>query len=173
VVIWISLSLEHLEDECGRRLTDIFEHDEWTSLVTWKEVQAASAHPLVTFGSHTVDHMRLGLATRSEIRQQVNASKASIERHTGHECRYFCFPSGSFNVTALEELETSGYAAAVTTLEGLNTRQDNPLALRRLSFPASDLRTDILSRIAPLSQLKNLFRWPGVIDRTTECVLGD
>jgi peptidoglycan/xylan/chitin deacetylase (PgdA/CDA1 family) len=162
-----------LEEECCRRLADIFENDDWTSLLSWQDVREASRHPLVTFGSHTVDHIRLGLATTGEIRHQLQASKNAIERHTGSECRFFCFPSGSFSLECLSELQSSGYAAAVTTLEGLNALGDNPLTIRRVSFPMSDPRNEVLRLTIRRSQLAHLFSWAGGRRWSTECILGN
>ena len=164
---------ERLENESGHRLADIFEHDDWSALLDWKEIREAGARSLVTFGSHTVDHTRLGLASEREIRHQAKRSKETIERHTGNQCRFFCFPSGSFSARSLNVLQESGYAAAVTTLEGLNTRKDNPLALRRISLPASDRRSDILWQSLQLSQLKKTLGLRPPNRRITECILGD
>lgn len=164
---------ERLENESGQRLADIFEQDDWSALLDWKEIREAGAQSLVTFGSHTLDHTRLGLATDEETRYQAKKSKETIEKHTGTECRFFCFPSGSFSANSLNVLKESGYAAAVTTLEGLNTRKDNPLALRRISLPASDRRSDILWQTLQLSQLRKARGLRPPNRRITECILGD
>lgn len=164
---------ERLENESGRRLADIFEHDDWSAILDWKEIRAAGAQSLVTFGSHTVDHTRLGLATEEEIRHQAKKSKKTIEKHTGKECRFFCYPSGSFSSRSLNVLQETGYAAAVTTLEGLNTRKDTPLALRRISWPAAGRRSDILWQTLQLSQLKKTLGLRLPDRRITKCILGD
>lgn len=164
---------EQLENESGHRLSDIFEHDDWSATMRWDEIRNANAQSLVTFGSHTVDHTRLGLSTEKEIRCQVLHSKETIEKQTSTECRFFCFPSGSFSARSMRVLQECGYRAAVTTLEGLNTRSDDPLALRRINFPASGRTSDIMWQTLQLSQLKTTLGLRPPKQRITECILGD
>jgi peptidoglycan/xylan/chitin deacetylase (PgdA/CDA1 family) len=164
---------ERLETESGHRLADIFEHDDWSCLLDWSEIRAAGAQSLVTFGSHTVDHTRLGLATEGEISDQARYSKDAIEGHTGKECRFFCFPSGSFSARSMAILQECGYAAAVTTTEGFNTPKDNPMALRRISLPASDRRCDILRQTLLLAHPLKSFGLGRSNSRVDECILGD
>ena len=49
-----------LEQESGRRLADLGEEDDWSAILTWDGVRNALAQN-VTVGSHTVNHVRLGL----------------------------------------------------------------------------------------------------------------
>jgi peptidoglycan/xylan/chitin deacetylase (PgdA/CDA1 family) len=164
---------ESLEQESGRRLADICEQDDWSALLNWPEIRTAAAQEAITFGSHTVDHTRLGLAEEGEIRRQLALSKESIERRTGKECRYFCFPSGSFSPLSLSVLKEFGYEAAVTTREGLNRRGQNLLALNRVSLPASVGRADLLWQTLQLSTLKTALRMSPALGPTTECLLGE
>ena len=165
---------EQLENESGYRLADIIDEDDWSALLTWPEIAEAAAQEGVTFGSHTVDHVRLGLANEFEIRHQLTHSKESIERHTGKECRFFCFPSGSFSSLSVGLVKECGYKASVTTQEGLNRRYQNPLALYRVSPPASDSRADLLWQTFQLSSLKATLvesgRTPAPV---SECLTGD
>lgn len=162
---------ESLETESRRRLADIYEEDDWTALLTWPEVREASALEGVTFGSHTVDHTRLGCVDERRIRHQMLASKQAVERHTGKECRYFCFPSGSFSTLSLGLLKECGYEAAVTTLEGLNRKGQNLFRLHRLSPAASGDRAEVIWQTFQLPRLKtSLGLGP---DRVAEFRTGD
>ena len=164
---------ESLEQESGRRLSDICEQDDWSALLTWPEIRTAAAQEAITFGSHTVDHTRIGCAEEDEIRRQLTLSKESIERQTDKECRYFCFPSGSFSQVSLGVLKECGYEAAVTTQEGLNRRGQNLFALNRISLPSSAGRADVLWQSLQLSMLKAALRMSPALGSTTECLLGE
>ena len=137
-----------------------------------RKSENTSGHPLVTFGSHTVDHIRLGLSSDDEVRRQIQPSKSAIQGHTGKECSYFCFPSGSFSLRSLAILQEVGYSAAVTTLEGLNPAGSNMLALRRVSPPMSDRRSEILWHLTQLSKVKQAFRFQSGHE-AAECLSGD
>lgn len=164
---------ESLENESGHRLEDIFERDDWSALLTWQEIREAAAQKGVTFGSHTVDHTRLGLANEAEIRCQLLLSKESIERQTGKECRYFCFPSGSFSLHLLGLLEECGYEAAVTTQEGLNRRDQNRFALNRVNIPTIGGRADLLWQTLQVSRFKSTLRMGRKPALINECLTGD
>ncbi len=168
----MELIADRLEQESGHRLADIFETDDWSSVLDWNEITIAADHPLVTFGSHTVGHTRLGMATDDEVRRQCRLSKAAIQEHTGRACSQFCFPSGSFSRRSLAIVQEVGYRAAVTTIEGLNGRNADPFALRRVSLPASSRRSEILWHITQPSELKAAVRRRRG-DDALECILGD
>ncbi len=143
---------EALESESGKKLGDIFEVDDWSALLSWPEIAAQAGHPLVSFGSHTVDHTRLGCVSEGEAAYQAKASKEKIERHTGRECRFFCYPSGSFSRASTRVLKNCGYTAAVTTLEGLNRRNDHPFTLRRINLPTAGGTSELLWQALQLPQ---------------------
>jgi peptidoglycan/xylan/chitin deacetylase (PgdA/CDA1 family) len=164
---------ELLENESGYRLADIIEEDDWSAHLTWPEIAEAATIEGVTFGSHTVDHVRLGLTDEIEIRRQLTRSKESIERHTGKECRFFCFPSGSFSSLSLRLVKECGYKACVTTQEGLNRRNQNPLVLRRVSPPSSDKRADLLWQTLQLSNPKAILELGRTPAPAGECLTGD
>ena len=133
-----------LETHAEKKLSDIFEIDPWTSLMTWDEVKRATQKN-VTFGSHTVDHLLLGKLEEHIIREQLLLSKESIENHTGIPCPFLCYPSGNFSPQAMNIAGQCGYTSAVTTINGLNHQEKTPLlALFRNSFPSSEQTVSIL-----------------------------
>jgi peptidoglycan/xylan/chitin deacetylase (PgdA/CDA1 family) len=171
MVLEMESMAKSLEEECGCRLEDIFEEDDWTGLLTWQEIRAAASQEGLTFGSHTVDHTRLGGVNEKEIRKQLLLSKQSIERHTGKECRYFCFPSGSFSSLSVRLLKECGYEAAVTTQEGINRPGQDLFRLYRISPPSNGDKVDLLWRTFQLSRPKAAFGLGPT--PVTECLTGD
>ena len=157
-----------LEAETGRGLTEIFEADDWTALLTWAEVEQLAADG-VSFGSHTVSHVRLGLVDEKTAISQLADSKSAIEQHVRGPCRHFAYPNGSFNRRTPELVKKCGYSSAVTTIEGTNQVGDDPLRLRRFNVPTEGGTTELLARVCGLSEsltklencLKRLFRIQG------------
>jgi peptidoglycan/xylan/chitin deacetylase (PgdA/CDA1 family) len=141
-----------MEVEAGCSLMDIYEQDDWTAVLTWEEVER-SEDDGVTFGSHTVDHVRLGRTSLDVARGQLLESKKAIEGHTHRPCRLLCYPNGSYNVEVAELARECGYACAVTTREGTNRLGDDPMTLRRIALPDDGSATEALARASGLSEL--------------------
>ena len=139
-----------LEAESDRKLADVFEEDAWSAVLTWEEVRQAAGDD-VSFGSHTVDHIRLGLVDAEMISDQLVRSKEMIEARTGRPCRHFAYPSGSFTPQAAAIARASGYTAAVTTDEGANRMGDDLMTLRRIGLPDTGNMTEVLARVSGLS----------------------
>lgn len=132
-----------LESESGRGLSDVYDADDWTKVLSWEEVRSL-ADDGVTFGSHTVDHVRLALIGPQAARDQLLRSKKAIEKQTRRPCRLLSYPSGSFDARVAETARQCGYAGAVTTVAGLNRPGDDPMALRRISLSHEAGSTEVL-----------------------------
>jgi peptidoglycan/xylan/chitin deacetylase (PgdA/CDA1 family) len=152
----MSLLADALEKESGCNLGHIFENDDWSGLLSWPEIAEAAKLSDVTFGSHTVDHTRLGCVEMWEACRQLSQSKESIERHTGKVCSFFCFPNGSFSRQSMEWVRQCGYRSAVTTQEGLNRIHQNPFALFRLSLPWGGSQADLLWETHQVKRLSRI-----------------
>jgi peptidoglycan/xylan/chitin deacetylase (PgdA/CDA1 family) len=97
----------------------------------------------VEFGSHTLDHVDLKLATRQEAVRQVAESKEILEAALGKEIFSFCYPYGRMNEETPEIVRSSGYRLACSTKKGTNTAQTDRYALRRINV-RSDTWTPVL-----------------------------
>ncbi len=106
----------------------------------------------MTFGSHTVDHIRLGLVEKDIAIDQLVRSKQDIETHTGKSCLSLCYPSGSFNNETITIAKKCGYLCGLTTEEGLNRVGDDIMKLRRVNLPTSVSGTDLLLMICGISE---------------------
>jgi O-antigen/teichoic acid export membrane protein/peptidoglycan/xylan/chitin deacetylase (PgdA/CDA1 family) len=136
-----------LEEECGCRLSDIFESDPWSGVATWDDLRAASASDL-EHGSHTVDHVRLALANPDTVRKQLAHSKRAIESHLGQPCRYLCYPSGSYDHTAMQIAQDCGYEAALTSVDGTNRRGESLFSLRRRALPDASSTAELIGHLS-------------------------
>ena len=142
-----------LEKKAGKRLADVFEQDDWTAVLTWREIEVASKEEGVSFGSHTVDHFRLGHVGADKARTQLFASKRVIEDHVAGPCLMVSYPNGSYTEETLLLAKECGYICGVTTEEGFNRTGDDVMKLRRIGFPGTNTTIpDLLARISGLSQ---------------------
>jgi peptidoglycan/xylan/chitin deacetylase (PgdA/CDA1 family) len=141
---------ESLEVESGCRLADIFETDAWTSLLSWEDLKRGVADD-VTFGSHTVDHVRLALVDSATMEDQLRRSKRALEAHTGRPCRYLCYPSGSVTAEVAIVATRCGYEAALTTNAGLNRVGDDPMLLKRFNLPETGGVAETLAEVSGLA----------------------
>jgi len=144
---------ECLEGESGKALKDVIEDDGWASLLTWPEIEAASKESYVCFGSHTVDHIRLGLVDERVARDQLARSKHSLEQHTSRPCLCLCYPNGSFTDETVELVREGGYVCGVTTEDGLNGIGNDVMKLHRINVPADVSSHELLARACGLSQV--------------------
>jgi len=110
--------------------------------MSWADVAEARRRG-VTIGSHTLDHVVLGIQQPVPvIRAQVIDSRKLIIERTG-ECKYFAYPNGGRSdicAAAVEAVEEAEYELAFTMVPGVvRTGLDRPqrFALPRLGVSAS------------------------------------
>ncbi|WP_334013435.1 polysaccharide deacetylase family protein [Alteromonas sp. S167] len=88
----------------------------------------------IEIGSHTKNHFRLkGNLKKSELYEEIVASKATLEGLVGKSTDGFCFPNGDFCNEAMSLVEEH-YKYSVTTSKGVNSSQDNNHSLYRIGI---------------------------------------
>lgn len=135
-----------LEEESGRALADIQAEDDWSAIMTWEQIEK-NRNGDTTFGSHTVDHIRLGRVEASFAREQLETSKRDIEKHTGESCLSLCYPDGSFTEETTELARKCGYLYGVSTESGLNRIGMDVMKLRRIGMPVDVTCAELLYRM--------------------------
>lgn len=113
----------------------------WSKL-DWSEVREMSQEG-ISFGAHTVTHPILTRMTLSEAKNEIIASKETIERQLGSSVRLFAYPSGGrehFNDAIKRVLKDADFLCAATTLSGVNDINTDPFELRRTGVWDADPR---------------------------------
>jgi peptidoglycan/xylan/chitin deacetylase (PgdA/CDA1 family) len=149
-----------LEAASGQAIGDVIDSDPYASVANWQEFEMAAADGVI-IGSHSVDHNRLDAIPRGSVDAQLLQSKAEIENHLNLDCRYFCFPNGSFDDFVLQQTESAGYSAAVTTVRGLNKVGDGMFSLKRYAMPSKENAFDNLLSISGFFELPVVRRFLG------------
>ena len=86
--------------------------------MSWEQVQELSRDPLVTIGSHGIEHVPLAKIPAQELAEELLQSRLTLERRIGKRVWHFGFPyggSGEAGPREFEAVKEAGYTTAVTT----------------------------------------------------------
>ena len=136
--------------QIGRAELETFtaSRDLWSALATWGELGVAVDSGLVTIGSHSVNHSRLALADDETVAEELEQSKATIERITGRKCEHFAYPNGEHDISTRAFALKSGYKSAVTSDAGRNPIGADPMTLKRLTLPVGASMSEVYSIVS-------------------------
>ena len=106
--------------------------DDADRLLSWEEIDTMYGTGLITFGSHTCNHLRLTKnLPESIIKRELTESAKSLDERIGTPCLHFCYPNGDSSNVAEKDVENT-YVTAVTTEKGINTPATDKLRLKRI-----------------------------------------
>ncbi len=106
-------------DTTGESLMDKTQIREWL----------AAGHVIA---SHTVSHPDLTRLSISQAREEIGASRKSLEDTFGVAVVDFSYPNGIYNERTIDLVREAGYSAAVTTVFGVNDAATDRYKLRRI-----------------------------------------
>jgi peptidoglycan/xylan/chitin deacetylase (PgdA/CDA1 family) len=92
----------------------------------------------VDFGSHGVNHLKLAEIEADAVHHEVFESKRQLEALLDEEVRHFCYPYGSHDLKAAEEVGAAGYRTAVTCLRAAATQRFDSWLLPRKAISYGD-----------------------------------
>jgi peptidoglycan/xylan/chitin deacetylase (PgdA/CDA1 family) len=84
-------------------------------------------------GAHTITHPSLTRLSTEQAREEIQASRKSLEDRFGVAVNHFCYPYGDWNPTVRDLVAEAGYTTACTTDFGVNSDGSDSLALRRVT----------------------------------------
>lgn len=99
------------------------------------------------FGGHTINHPDLTKTNLSELRRQLQESKAIIEEKIGHPVVALSYPFGAHNERIVAESQAAGYRAAVILCCGYQQRADLLFTLPRIRVSYDDSLDDFAKRL--------------------------
>jgi peptidoglycan/xylan/chitin deacetylase (PgdA/CDA1 family) len=93
-------------------------------------------------GAHTQTHPRLTQLSAAAAREEISASKKSLEDRFGIAVEHFCYPYGDWNESVRDLVQAAGYHSACTTITGVNTPATSPFELKRFTarYPSRNLK---------------------------------
>lgn len=108
----------------------------------WDAIRELSKDPLITIGSHTVNHYALSRLSESVAEYEILESKRNIEEHIGKKVLHFSYPFGGHFEAGKREfkmVKQCGFKTAVTTRAAniFRGHRDYPERLPRLDLGAT------------------------------------
>jgi peptidoglycan/xylan/chitin deacetylase (PgdA/CDA1 family) len=82
--------------------------------MTWEQL-AGLRDAGMAIGAHTIDHLDLTSLDPTESNRQIVESKADLERALGISVQSFCYPTGLYDATIIEQVRAAGFLSATTT----------------------------------------------------------
>ncbi|MEA2016420.1 MAG: polysaccharide deacetylase family protein [Actinomycetota bacterium] len=103
-------------------------------ILTWPEIEEMHEHGC-EFLSHTVNHVRLGLASDEEFLYELKQSKEDIESHLGNEVLFYAWPYDNNSPAKWHLIPEAGYRGAVRYGTGIeDMRTINLFDIKRVEF---------------------------------------
>jgi peptidoglycan/xylan/chitin deacetylase (PgdA/CDA1 family) len=106
---------------------------DFAQMISWQEAREMAEHN-ITIGAHTVTHPILTRIAPEQALEEIVHSKETIERHLQRDVTLFAYPNGQrddFNESIKGAVQAAGFAGAVTTMEGINSKRSDIFELRR------------------------------------------
>jgi peptidoglycan/xylan/chitin deacetylase (PgdA/CDA1 family) len=97
-------------------------------MMEWSEIKERAAAG-IEFGSHSLSHCDLTIASKSRLERELADSKAIIEDQLGQPVRHFAYPFGRQNQRVRVAAARAGYECAFATGRG---EADDSMAIPRL-----------------------------------------
>ncbi len=99
--------------------------------LTWSQLRLLEKRGW-DIGSHTVSHTEIPHMSEEAAMRTLRQSRFALERHLGHPVQWFCYPAGSVDQKAVDEVRKAGYVLATTTKSGDTLSAQDPLQLERI-----------------------------------------
>ena len=106
-------------------------------LLSWTSVKEMM-HGGVSMGSHTRNHVSLTAVSLSQVNDEVQGSRADLERELGISIFAFAYPNGKRSATTDGIVEKAGFLGACSSLVGVNDPATSPYLLRRTEIRGTD-----------------------------------
>jgi len=90
--------------------------------MSWDELKAFAADPLVTVGAHSITHCNLAQQSEATAREELTSSRARIEQALQRPAIHLAYPYGDKPAAGPREFalaRAGGYKTAVTTRPGM------------------------------------------------------
>ncbi len=105
--------------------------------MSWQQLRDVAASPIVTIGSHGLNHVPLTSLPRDVARRQLILTKNILSTVTGQPIRTFAYPNGQYNKDIASMAGDAGYTTAFTTRKGVDHSVGNRLEAPRLHAGSS------------------------------------
>lgn len=99
----------------------------------------------MSFGSHTLTHRALGELSNTDVQEELNSSRSTLESILNAPVQSVAYPRGSYNADTVKVAQSHGYTYGFTTVNGTCSKNSSAFDLRRI--PIFNYDGDIISVI--------------------------
>lgn len=99
--------------------------------LSWEQIAVIANDPICTIGSHAISHTSLTNLSTEELEQELNDSKANIEKYICKPVFHFAYPYGIYNLQIAESVKRSGYKTATLANGGQIRKKCDVFNLKR------------------------------------------
>lgn len=131
----------------GHGFNEQHEYDERQALST-SEVHTLKG--FIDLQSHTRFHPILPRCSDQRAEDEIIGSKRELNERFGIASSAFAYPNGDYSARDVDLVKRAGYACAVTTHGGYNTKRTDPFLLRRMMMADSASVSEILVKASGL-----------------------
>ena len=97
-----------------------------------------------------ISHADLVALTPSELTYQVDSARKTLQRKYHVPVNWFCYPSGHYNATVIDEVKAAGFVGSTTVIPGWASPSSDPFTLPRLRVLGGTSPSSLLSEIASI-----------------------
>lgn len=108
-----------------------FINNERPEYLTWDMVRAMYAGGMA-IEVHGLDHSSLRKRSRADLEFQALRSYETIQDRIGSRPRFLSYPAGEYDANTIEMVQSAGYWAAMTTIQGATHSNDKLFELHRV-----------------------------------------
>jgi peptidoglycan/xylan/chitin deacetylase (PgdA/CDA1 family) len=105
------------------------------------------ANPLMSFGSHTVNHPDLEFSSTEAATAELGDSKQTLDKLLNQSISVICYPAGRYNTETASLAEMAGYKLGLTTNPGLASSDNGLFALNRVRVAYGNTADSFLALI--------------------------
>ena len=96
-----------------------------------KMLRDLDANPLVTIGSHSMNHYDLSVISDQSLQEEIASSKKYLEDLLGKKIDYFSYPYGKYNLSAKKAVQKAGYIMAFSSHFDKNYKAEDKFCKNR------------------------------------------
>jgi peptidoglycan/xylan/chitin deacetylase (PgdA/CDA1 family) len=112
----------------------------------------------IDFGSHTLTHRSLPSLDDDELREELEGSRAAVERVTGKQVRAFSYPYSHLDTRVKSALQAAGYECGFAVNGGPYHSTDDRLEIRRVNVTSSAHGLRFAAKLSGVEKL-GLWTW--------------
>ena len=128
---------QSVRDEIIEKLENYLSHprfpQEKNMFLNWEQIKMLERDPIVSFGSHAMNHAILTKIDDEKLSCELNSSKKILEDKCNRLFDTFAYPNGNYNENVIKHIKKTDYVAALTTDKGFNTDKVDLYKLKRLN----------------------------------------